>query len=122
MNFKHFERLLTKASYDEVKVIGRDVKLDGQYAHIVGMTLKDRQAFVYVLELVEHSDTEEGNFQSLTERTHRQQMTNNCKSEKNITFLRVREFHSNGKVYAVADKKKTKIDNYNLKHYRSSSN
>ena len=45
MNFKHFDRLITKASYDEIKVIGRDVELDGHYAHIIGMTLKDRQAF-----------------------------------------------------------------------------
>ena len=91
-----------EGTYDEVKVIGRDVELDGHYAHIIGMTLKDKQAFVYVLELVEHSDEEEEIFQSVTDKTHRQQMKNSYENEKDIAFLRVREFHSNGKVYAVA--------------------
>lgn len=47
MNFKQFDRLVMEASYDEVKVIGRDVELDDHYAHIIGMTLKEKQAFVY---------------------------------------------------------------------------
>ena len=59
MNFKHFDRLLMEASYDEVKVIGRDVELDGHYAHIIGMTLKDKRAFVYALEFVEQPYAEE---------------------------------------------------------------
>lgn len=100
-------------SYDEVKVIGRDVELDGHYAHIIGMTLKDRQTFVYVLELVEHFDIEE-DFQSLTDVTHRQQMINNCKNEMNIAFLRVREFHSNGKIYAVSGANSSVTENYNI--------
>lgn len=113
MNFKQFDRLLKEASYDDVKVIGRDVELDGHYAHIIGMTLKDRQAFVYVLELVEHPDIEE-NFQSSTDKTHRQQMMNNCKNERNIAFLRVREFRSNGKIYAVAGANSSTTENYNM--------
>jgi len=113
MNFKHFDRLITKASYDEIKVIGRDVELDGHYAHIIGMTLKDRQAFVYVLELMEHHDTEE-NFQSCTEKTHREKMIHHCKAERDIAFLRVREFHSNGKVYAVAGANSSITENYNM--------
>ena len=116
MDFKHFDRLIMEASYDEVKVIGRDVELDGHYAHIIGMTLKDRQAFVYVLELMEHYDTEES-FQNLTDKTHRQQMINDCKNERNIAFLRVREFHSNGKVYAVAGVNSSITENYNMAEY-----
>lgn len=114
MNFKHFDRLLMEASYDEVKVIGRDVELDGHYAHIIGMTLKDKQAFVYALELVEHSDAVEEIFQSVTDKTHRQQMKDSYENEKNIAFLRVREFHSNGKVYAVAGGNSSIIENYNM--------
>jgi len=117
MNFKHFDRLITKASYDEIKVIGRDVELDGHYAHIIGMTLKDKQAFVYVLELVEHSDKEEEIFHSVTDKTHRQQMKESYENEMNIAFMRIREFHSNGKVYAVAGASSSKIDNYNMAEY-----
>lgn len=102
MNFEHFDRMIMKASYDDVKVIGRDVELDGRCAHIIGMTLKDKQAFVYTLELQEHPSTEEEIFQSIADKTHRQQMKDSYGNEKNIAFLRIREFHSNGKVYEVA--------------------
>lgn len=114
MNFKHFDRLLMEASYDEVKVIGRDVKLDGHYAHIIGMTLKDKKAFVYASELLEHSDAGKEMFQSITDKTHRQQMKDNYENERNIAFLRVREFHSNGKVYAVAGASSSVTNNYNM--------
>lgn len=114
MNFKHFDRLLREASYDEVKVIGKDIEIDGRYAHIIGMTLKDKQAFVYALELVERSDAVEEIFQSVTDRTHRQQMKDSYESEMNIAFLRVKEFHSNGKVYEVAGASSSKADNCNM--------
>jgi len=114
MDFKYFDRILKKASYDEVKVIGRDVKLDGHYAHIIGMTLKDKQAFVYALELMEHPDAEEEVFHSITDKTHRQQMKDNYENEKDIAVLRVREFHSNGKVYEVAGANSSVTKNYNM--------
>lgn len=114
MNFKHFDRLIMETSFDGVKVIGRDVELDGHYVHIIGMTLKDKQAFVYALELVEHSDAEEVNLQNLTDKTRRQQMKDSCVSQKDIVFLRVREFHSNGKVYAVAGANSSITEKYNM--------
>lgn len=114
MNFKHFDRLLMETSFDEVKVIGRDVELDGHYVHIIGMTLKDKQAFVYALEFVEQSDAEEENFRNLTDKTHRQQMKDSYVSEKDIVFLRVREFHANGKVYAVVGANSSITENYNM--------
>ena len=114
MNFEHFDRLLMEASFDEVKVIGRDVELDGHYAHIIGMTLKDKQALVYAFELVERPDPEEELFQSLAEKTHRQQMKDSYENAKNMVFLRVREFHSNGKVYAVAGANTSITENYNM--------
>ncbi len=114
MNFKQFDRLLMEASYDEVKVIGRDVELDGHYAHIIGMTLKEKQAFVYALELVEHSDAAEEITQAVTEKTHRQCMKDSCENERNIAFLRIREFHSNGKVYAVAGANSSITENWNM--------
>lgn len=117
MNFKKFDRLLMEAAYDEVKIIGRDVMLDGHYAHIIGMILKDKRAFVYALELVEHSDSEEENFRTLTDKTHRQQMKDSYKNEKDIVFLRVREFCSNGKVYAVAGANSSRTENYNMEEH-----
>ena len=114
MNYEHFDRLLMEGSYDEVKVIGRDVEMDGHYAHIIGMTLKDKQAFVYALEFVEHPDIEEENFQNLTDKNHRQQMKDSYENEKDIAFLRVREFHTNGKVYAVAGASSSITENYNI--------
>lgn len=47
MNFKHLDRLIMASFYDEIKVIGRDVNPDGHYAHIIGLTLKEKHAFVY---------------------------------------------------------------------------
>lgn len=114
MNFEHFDRMLMEASYDEVKIIGKDVELDGHCAHIIGMTLKDKQARVYALELTEHSDTEEELFQSVADKTHRQQMIDNCKNEKDIVFFRIREFHSNGKVYEVAGANSSITQDYNM--------
>lgn len=87
MDFKHFDRMIKQSSYDEVKVIGRDVELGGHCAHIIGMTLKDKHAFVYVLELAE------------------------------IPFLTMREFHSNGKCYEIAGADSCVIDNYNMAEY-----
>lgn len=59
MNFNYFNNLLEEASYDEVKIIGRDVTVDGRCVHIIGMTLKNRQAFVYGLEVKEPSEEDE---------------------------------------------------------------
>ena len=114
MNFEHFNRLLMETSYDEVKVIGKDVELDDRYGHIVGMTRKDKRVFVHALELMEHSEAEEETFRSLPGKTRRQQMKDGYKNRKDIAFLRVREFHSNGKVYAVSGATSSVTDNYNL--------
>ncbi len=101
MNFKHFDRLLARASYDEVQIIGKDVTLDGQCAHIIGMTRKGKQVLVYTLELMEQPDEEE-TFTSLTEQIHRQQMKENYKQEMTHSFFGIKEFHSKGKVSMVA--------------------
>lgn len=114
MNFRHLDRMIKAASYDEIKIIGKDVELDGHLAHIIGMTLKDKKAFVYGLELLEHYDDTEENFCALADETHRKQMINNCNNEKNIVFLRVREFRSGGKVYEVAGADSSVTQNYNM--------
>lgn len=114
MNFKHFDRLFTEASYDEVKVIGRDAQLDGHFVHIIGMTLKNKKAFVYALELAKCFDAEEENFQNLMDKTHRQQLKNSYENERNSALLRIREFHSNGKVYTAAGANLSVTQNYNM--------
>lgn len=113
MNFEYFDRLLMESSYDEIRVIGKDIELDGYCAHIIGMTLKDKQAFIYALELAEHSDEEE-TFQSITDKNHRQQLKDSYENEKDTVFLRIREFHSNGKVYEVAGGNSSITENYNI--------
>lgn len=112
MNFKQLDRLLMETSYDEVKVIGRDVEWDGQCAHLIGMTLKDRQAVVTVLELQEQHDTEE-DAQNFTEKTHRQQMRSDYRNEERTDFLGVSAFRSNGKDYEVSGGTASFIETYN---------
>lgn len=114
MNFEYFDRLLLETACDEVKVIGRDVVLEGHCVHIIGMTRKGKQAFVYGLELVEHPDSEEEDFQTAEDKTYRQQMKENYENEEDLIFLRVREFRSNGKVYAVAGANSSITENYNM--------
>lgn len=114
MNFKQLDRLLTETSYDEVKIIGKDVTLDGHYAHIIGMTRKDKQAFVYALEFVEQPENEEETVQSQIDKTHRQQMKENYKTEAKPVFLEISEFHSNGKVFRVAGATASATEVYTL--------
>lgn len=113
MNFKHFDRLLMESSYDEIRVIGKDIELDGHCAHMIGMTRKDKQARIYALELAEHSD-EEATFQSITDKNHRQQLKETYENEEDNVFLRIREFHSNGKVYEVAGANSAITEDYNM--------
>lgn len=114
MNFKQLDRLLTETLYDEVKIIGKDVTLDGHYAHIIGMTRKGKQAFVYALEFVEQPENEEETVQRQIDKTHRQQMKENYKTETNPVFLQISEFHSNGKVFRIDGATASATEFYNL--------
>ena len=54
MNFEKFERLFRENSYDEIRIIGKDIEIDGQFIYIIGMTLKDGRVSVYALEEAEN--------------------------------------------------------------------
>lgn len=117
MNFEHFESLFAQNTFDEVKVIGRDVELEGHYGHVIGMTLKDRKALVYILELAEHFDAEGKLFQNPEDETHRQQMKESCEEKQEFIFHGVREFHSNGKVYEVAGANSSIVEEHHRTEY-----
>lgn len=114
MNFKYFDRLLTEAAYDDIKVIGKDAELDGNSVHIIGMTLKDEKAYVYGLELKKTSDEEEDCIQAGRDQTRRQEFKDNCANESDIAFMRIREFHSNGKIYETAGASSSLIEKHNM--------
>ena len=59
MNYQYFKHLFQQSQYDEIKVIGKDLSKKNQCYHILGMTLKNRQASLYVLEITDKFSEEE---------------------------------------------------------------
>lgn len=106
MNFEYFQGLISNAEFDEIKVIGKDIKKDNQWYHIIGMTLKDKNAALYVLEapiyLADRHELEEP-FQKFSyERTHRISLKHSMESENQSFFLHIREFQNGDKSYETA--------------------
>lgn len=107
MNFKYFQRLISNTEFDEIKVIGKDVKKDEQNYHIIGMTLKDKNAVLYVLEapdyLMDRSDLEEEGPIFPEERTHRNSLKDSMERDRHRSFfLRIREFQNDDNSYGTA--------------------
>lgn len=50
MNYELFQSYQKAFYFDEVKIIGKDVCLDGEWIHVVGMGRKAEGAFLYILE------------------------------------------------------------------------
>lgn len=50
MNYETFKGYREAFSFDEIKVVGKDVCLDGTWVHFAGMGRKGQQAFFYFLE------------------------------------------------------------------------
>lgn len=50
MNYKMFKGCWEAFSFDEIKVVGKDVCLDGAWVHFAGMGRKGTRAFFYFLE------------------------------------------------------------------------
>ena len=50
MNYQYFQHLFQQSQYDEIKIIGKDLNKKNQWYHILGMTLKNKQAHLHVLE------------------------------------------------------------------------
>ena len=91
MNFAFFDLLYSKAQFDEIKVIGKEVEKNGRLYHIIGMTLKEKKATLYVLEQKE-SSIEEEYFQ---EKTPRVSLKRSMEDRKNSSFfMHIREFRA----------------------------
>lgn len=111
MNFKIFQRLYSRAEFDEIQIIGQDIEKEGRPYHIIGMARKDKKVSLYVLEMDERlSDKEHVPAQSegvsaretYIEKTRRENMKHSMQSERNRSFfLRIREFQSKDKVFEV---------------------
>lgn len=97
MNFKHFNRLYKNAVYDEIKVIGKEIEKEGNVYHIAGMTLKNRKASVYILEL----SGEPLEVETYRERTPRESLKSSMESRMSF-FMHIREFRCGNKIYETA--------------------
>ncbi len=53
MDLRFFQKLYEHSIFDEVKAIGKDIVIEGHHGHILGMTRKDKQVRLYILELCE---------------------------------------------------------------------
>ena len=108
MNFEYFQMLINQAEYDEIKVIGKDIEKDEQQYHIIGMTLKDKKASLYVLEVPDYllcreEDLEEETPWIRAERTHRKSMKESMEREKKQSlFLHIREIQNGEKKVEIA--------------------
>ena len=116
MNLRLFQKLYEQAIFDEVKVIGKDIIQEGHIGHIIGMTRKDKQVYLYILEqcesleemepypelackawevscaehagaVKEASDAKSNGEKYYTEHTRREQMKHSMESEKRRGFF-----------------------------------
>ena len=98
MNFEYFQTLVSNAAFDEIKVIGKDLEKDDQPYHIMGMTLKDKKAVLYVLEAPSYLICEEEYREckeAVCEKTHRDSLKENMVSDRNQSFfMHIREFQN----------------------------
>ena len=91
MNFAFFDLVYSNAQFDTIKVIGKDVEKNGRPYHIIGMTLKEKKATVYVLEQKDSSLEEE----YFEERTPRMNLKRSMAERQNSSFfMHIREFRA----------------------------
>lgn len=91
MNFDFFSALYTNAEFDEIKVIGKEIEKEGRLYHIVGMTLKEKNATLYIMEFADCFSKED----MVQEKTHRESLKENMESQENQSFfMKIREFQS----------------------------
>lgn len=99
MNFEIFNHFYQESQYDEIKVIGKEGQKEGKPYHIIGMTLKEKQAHLYVMELTESCEERE----PWREKTPRESMKESMESDRNASFfMHIREFRSKDMVYETA--------------------
>ena len=99
MNFEVFNHFYQESQYDEIKVIGKEVQKEGKPYHIIGMSLKDRKAHLYVLGQTESLAERE----PWREKTPRESMKESMEEDRNNSFfMHIREFRNQDKVYETA--------------------
>lgn len=99
MNFEMFNHFYKESYYDEIKVIGKEVKKEDKPYHIIGMTLKEKKAHLYVLELTKALSERE----PWREKTPRESMKDNMEEDKNSSFfMHIRKFKDDDKIYETA--------------------
>lgn len=113
MNFEFFNHIYEKSECDEVKVIGKDVIQEGKAYHLLGMTRKNKEVTVYVLEWNETMDEEvdediEGIYR---EKTPRESMKENMREKNNSIFFHAIELKSGGMVYETASGASGRMNN-----------
>lgn len=111
MNFEKFERLFRENSYDEIRIIGKDIEIDGQFIYIIGMTLKDGRVSVYALEEAENYYENEDSYQKIE--NYRQQLKECYSNEDNSILSSISEFHSNGEAYKVESMESCVMESFN---------
>ena len=99
MNFQTFNHFHRESQYDEIKAIGKEIQKEGKTYHIIGMTLKERKAHLYVLELTESLEERE----PWREKTPRESMKESMESDRNSSFfMHIREFRNGDMVFETA--------------------
>lgn len=99
MNFNIFNHYYKESNYDEIKVIGKEIQKEGKPYHIIGMTLKDGNARLYVLELT----TPLSEMEPWREKTPRESLKESMESDRNHSFfMHIREFRDGDTVYETA--------------------
>ena len=99
MTFNFFNTLYSHTNFDEIKIIGKDLEKEGHFYHVIGMTLKDRQASLYVLEFL----NQELEKTYAPEKTRREQLKSSISSQADRSFfMSIKEFRNNGLVFETA--------------------
>lgn len=99
MDFQHFNYFYKETQYDEIKVIGKEGTMNDKPYHIIGMTLKDKKAQMYVLELTESTEERE----PWREKTPRESLKESMEADRNSSiFMHIREFRNGDNVYETA--------------------
>lgn len=100
MNFEYLQTLISNTEFDEIKVIGQDIKKDNRCYHIIGMTLKDKKATLHVLELSDGLSEEEQVFKVEIPRAS---LKKSMEEQRNQSFfMHIREFQNGKNVYETA--------------------
>lgn len=99
MNFSLFNALYTRTEFDEIKVIGKDVEKNGRSYYLLGMTLKEKKASLYVLEIADYTLKEK----AFHEEIPRESLKIHMEDRKNGSFfMHTRGFRSKDKCYETA--------------------